>query len=87
MLLNAAISNGLVIYDRMGGRVTESFGFPETLRGAIVGTLDYRQMVNTYRSHRVFLNANSVTDSPTMFSRRVFELLACGTAVVRIQPG
>ena len=39
-------------------------------------------MIDAYKAHQVFLNVNSVTDSPTMFSRRVFELLACGTAVV-----
>ncbi len=35
-----------------------------------------------YKQYKVFLNVNSVTDSPTMCSRRVFELLACGTPVV-----
>ena len=35
-----------------------------------------------YKSHKVFLNVNSVVDSPTMFSRRVFELLACDAAVI-----
>ena len=39
-------------------------------------------MIDVYKRHRVFLNVNSVTDSPTMFSRRVFGLLACGTAVI-----
>ncbi|MBI4579190.1 MAG: glycosyltransferase family 1 protein, partial [Planctomycetes bacterium] len=39
-------------------------------------------MVEAYKRYRVFLNVNSVKDSPTMLSRRVFELLACGTPVV-----
>jgi hypothetical protein len=39
-------------------------------------------MLSTYRAYRVMLNVNSVATSPTMFSRRVFESLACGTPVV-----
>jgi len=39
-------------------------------------------MLTAYRAYKVFLNVNSVKESPTMFSRRVFELLACGTPVV-----
>ena len=38
--------------------------------------------IDAYRRYAAFLNVNSVTDSPTMFSRRVFEILACGTPVI-----
>ncbi|MEA3502463.1 MAG: glycosyltransferase, partial [Actinomycetota bacterium] len=82
MLLDAALPFDLMIYDRMGGAVSESFGFPERFQPNIEGTLPYEEMVQAYRSHRLFLNVNSVSDSPTMFSRRVFELLASGTPVV-----
>ena len=82
MLLDAAVPYDLVIYDRMGGAVTDSFGFPDRFQPRIEGTLTYKEMVDVYRTHRLFLNVNSVSDSPTMFSRRVFELLASGTPVV-----
>lgn len=82
MLLDGALPFGLRIYDRMNGKVTESFGYPDRFQSAIVGGVPYAEMVDLYRQHRVFLNTNSVQDSPTMFSRRVFELLACGTPVV-----
>ena len=82
LLLDAAMPFDLLIYDRMGGAVSESFGFPVRFQPSIEGTLAYEEMVRTYRAHRVFLNVNSVSDSPTMFSRRVFELLASGTPVV-----
>ena len=82
MLLDGALDRGLIIYDRMGGEVSDSFGYPERFSSAIVGGVPYTEMVEVYRRHRVFLNTNSVVDSPTMFSRRVFELLACGTPVV-----
>jgi len=58
------------------------YSFPEELKSYVVGSLDYAQILTAYRQYKVFLNVNSVTDSKTMFSRRVLELLACGTPVV-----
>ena len=82
MLLDAAIPFGLIIYDRTSDRGSDSFGFPERFLPYVRPGLPYEEIVREYKRHRVFLNANSVQDSPTMFSRRVFEILACGTAVV-----
>jgi predicted nucleic acid-binding Zn-ribbon protein len=82
MLLDAAMPFGLQIYDRRFGSEDKAFGFPERFTERVKGALAYDEMIDAYRDNRVFLNVNSVTDSPTMFSRRVFELLACGTAVV-----
>jgi regulator of replication initiation timing len=82
MLLDAAMPFGLQIYDRRFGSEDKAFGFPERFTERVQGALAYDEMIDAYKDHRVFLNVNSVTDSPTMFSRRVFELLACGTAVV-----
>jgi hypothetical protein len=39
-------------------------------------------MIQVYKKYDIFLNVNTVKDSPTMFSRRVFELLACGVNVI-----
>jgi spore maturation protein CgeB len=82
MILDAARPFGLIIYDRTYGTASDEYGFPERFLPHIKGRLPYDQIVSAYKRHRVFLNVNSVTDSPTMFSRRVFELLACGTAVL-----
>jgi spore maturation protein CgeB len=79
-LLQAANRHGLDIFDRNHG--TGIFPFPEEYQAGIKGSLPYKELCNEYRRYRVFLNVNSVTDSPTMFSRRVFELMACGTPVV-----
>ena len=79
-LLRAALTHGLDIFDRNYG--TGKFPFPEQYQASIRGSLPYLQLCEEYRRYRVFLNVNSVTDSPTMFSRRVFELLASGTPVV-----
>ncbi len=79
-LLEAANPHGLDIYDRNYG--TGIFPFPEEYQAGIKGSLPYKKLCDEYSRYRVFLNVNSVTDSPTMFSRRVFELMACGTPVV-----
>lgn len=79
-LLQAANAYGLDIYDRNHG--TGIFPFPEEYQAGIKGSLPYKELCDEYSRYRVFLNVNSVTDSPTMFSRRVFELMACGTPVV-----
>jgi spore maturation protein CgeB len=79
-LLRSANRFGLDIYDRNYG--TGTFSFPEEYQTGIKGSLPYKELCNEYNRYRVFLNVNSVTDSPSMFSRRVFELMASGTPVV-----
>lgn len=84
-ILRPAIPFGLDIYDRqhgMTGKTAEQYRFPDIYQACIKGRLDYDEMVKAYKRYRVFLNVNSVKQSPTMFSRRVFELLACGTPVI-----
>ncbi|WP_374765296.1 glycosyltransferase family protein [Yunchengibacter salinarum] len=79
-LLQAANRHGLDIYDRNHG--TGIFPFPEEYQADIKGSLPYKALCDEYSRYRVFLNVNSVANSPTMFSRRVFELMACGTPVI-----
>lgn len=81
-LLDAARPYGLVIYDRRFGADDDAFGFPDRFAPHVLGRLPYERVLDVYKSHRVFLNANSVADSPTMCSRRVFELAACDTAIL-----
>jgi len=82
MLLDAGSHFDLDIYDRNADSLSKDFCFPERFDRFIRGKLSYHEMNKAYRQYRVFLNVNSVIDSKTMFSRRVFELLACGTPVV-----
>ncbi|MQA89839.1 MAG: methyltransferase domain-containing protein [Gemmatimonas sp.] len=84
-VLKPALDFGLDIYDRqhgLAGRQAELYRFPDIYRPHIRGRLDYDEMVRAYKRYRVFLNVNSVSDSSTMFSRRVFELLASGTPII-----
>ena len=82
-LLDPALPLGLHIFDR---NLTLGFGpnysFPDRYREAIKGALTYEEMLTAYRCYDVMLNVNTVTESPTMFSRRVLESLACGTPVI-----
>lgn len=83
-ILHPAFKHGLHIYDRNFGRpeLADRHGWPAEFQPYIVGGVSYREMLAVYKLYKVFLNVNSVVDSPTMFSRRVLELLACGTPVI-----
>ncbi len=72
---------GLHIYAR-NASVADKYAWPEEYRPHIVGELPYEQMLAAYKMYKVFLNVNSVIDSPTMCARRVFELSACSTTVL-----
>ena len=83
ILLDAAIDHRLHIFDRMSGYTRNDFyEFPEKYAPYLRSALPYPNVLSAYRTFKVFLNVNSVTDSPTMFARRVFEILASSTAVV-----
>lgn len=80
-LLDAARKSGdVVIYDRESQYSTSNY--PSRFADLVRPTLNYEEMLAEYRRHAVFLNTNSAEKSSTMLSRRVFELLACGTPVV-----
>ena len=83
-LLEPAIQFGLHIYDRNHGisGPLSKYRFPDPFVESVMGSLNYEEMLTAYRCYNVMLNVNNVTESPTMFSRRVFESLACGTPVV-----
>jgi spore maturation protein CgeB len=80
-LLRPALGHGLHIFSRMQN-AEERYRFPEPYARHVVGSLPYERMPAAYTSYKVFLNVNSVTDSPTMCARRLFELSAAQTAVL-----
>lgn len=61
---------------------SEEYQFPASFARYVVGSLTYQQMLTAYKAYKVFLNVNSVTSSPSMCARRVFEVSAAGTPVV-----
>jgi len=81
-ILVPALKYGVDIYDRNYSMNDDRYRFPERYQPYIVGGLPYDEMVYAYKMYRTFLNVNSVVDSPTMFPRRVLEILASGTCVL-----
>lgn len=72
---------GLEIFSRFLGD-DERYQFPGRLADRVVGSLPYRNLLSAYKNYKVFLNVNSVVDSPSMCARRIFEISASGTPVV-----
>jgi spore maturation protein CgeB/SAM-dependent methyltransferase len=70
------------IYDRYSSHPTNRYRFPDRYQPFIRNAVPFDHMAKLYREFRVFLNVNTIIDSPTMMSRRVYELLASGTPVV-----
>ena len=83
-LLDPALPKGLHIFDRNLTRPEygPDYRFPDQYKEVIKGTLTYEEMLTAYRCYDVMLNVNTIAESPTMFARRVFESLACGTPVI-----
>ncbi|MDJ0321743.1 glycosyltransferase [Pseudarthrobacter sp. PS3-L1] len=76
-----AMDTGLEIFSRQRSD-DPRYSFPPALEERVVGSLTYPQMLTAYKAYKTFLNVNSVVDSPTMCSRRVFEIIAAGSVVV-----
>lgn len=82
MLLPALLENHGCIYDRASKEQKEDYAYPIQYRDIIRPAVDFDEMVHLYKKFQVFLNVNTITQSPTMMSRRVYELLASGTPVI-----
>lgn len=82
LLLSATSDYPLAIYDRQANNPDSPYTFPEKYRSSVRGALPYDEVIKSYQSHLAHLNVNSVLDSPTMFSRRVVEIPACGGIVL-----
>lgn len=70
------------IFDRNYHKKENLMIFPERFKHRILGDLAYDQIDMAYKGYFFGININSVTQSPTMFARRVYELLASNTVVV-----
>ncbi|WP_418139339.1 glycosyltransferase [Oceanimonas smirnovii] len=81
-LLPSIIEFKGAIYDRFSKLGNDRYKFPEQFQPFIRDAVPFNEVVKLYKHFKVFLNVNTIIDSPTMMSRRVYELLACGTPVV-----
>ena len=81
-LLDGASKYDLRIYDRFYNSNNKKNKFPSKYKPYIVEGLNYLSLLKELKKYKLLLNANSIDDSPTNFSRRVFESLGCGVPVV-----
>ncbi|OIS91125.1 hypothetical protein BLA27_23320 [Brucella cytisi] len=72
----------LRIIDRHFGTTDENHVFPERFNPYLLPPVDHKELDNVYKSSVFGLNFNTVTDSTTMFARRVFELMSSNTLVL-----
>lgn len=78
LLFNPSIKYGLDIYDRNLNLRTQSYRFPKEYKPYLKRPVPYEKTGEVYKKYNIFLNVNTVRESPTMHSMRVFEVLACG---------
>ncbi|MER2013111.1 MAG: glycosyltransferase [Methanobrevibacter sp.] len=72
----------LKIYDRFFSSSHEGMRFPEKYSEYINPNVEYQEIPKVYKESEFGLNFNTITDSNTMFARRVFELMASNTTVL-----
>jgi len=75
-------NRGIDIYDRNFGNALPEHKFPERYDPYILGTLMPSEIDKAYKGYHFGINMNSVSQSQTMFARRIFELMASNTIVV-----
>ncbi len=78
----AVVDSEVVVFDRNQAARDPDKCFPARFASSIRGGCSYFELAGHYQRAAVGLNVNSVTDSSTMYSRRVVEMLACGLPVV-----
>ncbi|MGF6833422.1 spore maturation protein CgeB [Paenarthrobacter sp. TE4293] len=72
----------LRIFDRFWGSDDELHHFPAPYQHLTEPAIPHAKIADAYKSTSLGLNINTVTSSPTMFARRIFELMSCNTLVV-----
>ncbi len=72
----------LTIYDRNSDRSSSIYRYPSWDGLVVRSAVPHAATAQIYKDHLISLNVNTVTDSPTMFSRRLVEILACGGIAV-----
>lgn len=70
------------IFDRNLGTQMGDYAFPERFAHLVVGSLAPEDVDMAHKRYEIALNLNSVKGSSSMFARRVFETLMCGTPTV-----
>lgn len=78
----ASKKNGLVIFDRNSDRKSSNYRYPDFNNMKVFPSVSYEQTAQIYKDYMISLNVNTIEDSPTMFSRRLVEIIACGGVAI-----
>jgi spore maturation protein CgeB len=70
------------IYDRNSNRKSANYRYPQIAGLHVRPAIGHAGTAAVYRQYLVSLNVNTVEDSPSMYSRRLVEILACGGIAV-----
>ena len=68
----------LVVYDRNSDRKSPNYRYPDIDNIIVKQAIRYHKTAQIYKDYTISLNVNTIEDSPSMFSRRLIEILACG---------
>jgi glycosyltransferase involved in cell wall biosynthesis/spore maturation protein CgeB len=86
-LIEAAKKYHLFLYertsaDRYNKTYKNLYEWPQSYQCYLKSALPYHELLRAYRHFKVALNVSTVTDSPTMCARRLFELLGCAIPIL-----
>lgn len=81
-IFGAASPYGLDIIDRNSDRNPDVYRYPDLPNTTVSPNVPYNKTGDIYRQYSHCINVNTVTDSPSMFSRRLIEIMACGRLAV-----
>lgn len=82
MAFKAASAYGLDIVDRNSQRNPDVYRYPDLPSTKVFSNIPYNETGDVYRQYSHCLNVNTVINSPSMFSRRLIEIMACGRLAV-----
>lgn len=82
IMSGVSILGDVAIFDRNFGSDDPAYLYPDKYRAMIKGGLPYADIGRSYKGYDFGINLNSVKESPSMFARRVFDLILCDTHVV-----
>ncbi|ECP4285034.1 glycosyltransferase, partial [Campylobacter jejuni] len=70
--------NNLDVFDRNSNRKSTNYRYPIFKGMQIYPSVEYKKTAQIYKKYLISLNVNTIENSPTMFSRRLIEIIACG---------
>lgn len=82
MIFEAASEIGITVHDRNSDRKPEHYRYPISPWINLKSAIPYHATADVYRHHAVNINVNTIVDSPTAFSRRLVEIIACSAFAV-----